>query len=334
MNRPAVFFDRDNTLIVSGGYLGDPEQVELVEGAADAVAKVRAMGFAAVVFSNQSGVARGMFGEEAVYAVNHRLDELLNEDNPAATIDRHEFCPYHPEAVVERYRKDSDLRKPKPGMILQAARTLSLDLSRSWVIGDAPRDLEAGRAAGCKTIWLRVPGLPESEAANQPVTVTPDFVATSLGEAVGFIERHRPAEAATVGGAVGATESNASEAPEAPEAPEAAEPAAQPVGSEPAQAESLAPAEATAETAVSESQDRPHAAAPAKPAMTWGERMRAAKAQGMLPVRTADHSATPTAPLPASAAPEPVAAPARSRARSRDRAGVRADGGVVEGGGG
>ena len=75
MGRPAVFFDRDNTLIVSDGYLSDPADVALVEGAADAVARVRAMGFAAVVFSNQSGVARGMFTEDAVYAVNGRLGQ-------------------------------------------------------------------------------------------------------------------------------------------------------------------------------------------------------------------------------------------------------------------
>ena len=96
MKRPAVFFDRDNTLIVSDGYLGDPSKVVLVEGAADAVARVRGLGFATVVFSNQSGVARGMFGEDSVHAVNARMDELLMDNNPAAVVDRHEFCPFHP----------------------------------------------------------------------------------------------------------------------------------------------------------------------------------------------------------------------------------------------
>src|SRR3954454_4656527 len=130
MSRPAVFFDRDNTLIACDGYLGDPEKVELIDGAADAIVRCRQLGFAVVVFSNQSGVARGMFGEEAVHAVNHRLDDLLHEDDPAAIIDRHEFCPYHPEATVERYRQASDLRKPHPGMIHQAAHRLALDLTR------------------------------------------------------------------------------------------------------------------------------------------------------------------------------------------------------------
>ena len=79
MKRPAVFFDRDNTLIVSDGYLGDPEKVVLMDGAADAVARARQLGFATVIVSNQSGVARGMFEEDAVHAVNERIDEMLSD---------------------------------------------------------------------------------------------------------------------------------------------------------------------------------------------------------------------------------------------------------------
>src|SRR5439155_23237372 len=113
-------------------------------------ARVRRMGFATVVFSNQSGVARGMFDEQAVCAVNRRIEELLVQANPDAIIDRQEYCPFHPEGSVEFYRQESDLRKPKPGMILRAANQMALDLSRSWVIGDAPRDIEAGKAAVCR----------------------------------------------------------------------------------------------------------------------------------------------------------------------------------------
>jgi D-glycero-D-manno-heptose 1,7-bisphosphate phosphatase len=191
MARPAVFFDRDNTLIVSDGYLGDPSQVVLVEGAADAVARVRALGFAAVVISNQSGVARGMFDEEAVRAVNARMDELLKAENANAVIDRHEFCPYHPDATVEAYRQDSPLRKPRPGMLLAAAEGLKLDLSRSWLVGDAPRDVEAARAAGVtRTILFRDPALPASPAADQNGSAAaPDHTVSSLKEAAAFIER-------------------------------------------------------------------------------------------------------------------------------------------------
>jgi D,D-heptose 1,7-bisphosphate phosphatase len=189
MRRPAVFFDRDNTLIVCDGYLGDPSKVVLVDGAAEAIARARRLGYAIVVFSNQSGVARGMFTEEDVHSVNNRLDELLAESNPAAVIDRHEFCPFHPDGLMEQYRKESPLRKPAPGMILQATEKLALDLSRSWVIGDAPRDIEAGKAAGCRTILFHHPALSASPAQSRDTTVLPDHFVESLKDAVNIIEK-------------------------------------------------------------------------------------------------------------------------------------------------
>ncbi|HMB95411.1 MAG TPA: HAD-IIIA family hydrolase, partial [Tepidisphaeraceae bacterium] len=126
MKRPAIFFDRDNTLIATNDYLGDPEKVVLIDGAAEAVAKARSLGFATVVISNQSGVARGLFGEEDVHEVNNRLDQLLLAANAGAVIDRHEFCPFNPDATVEQYKQESSLRKPRPGMILAAAQRLAL----------------------------------------------------------------------------------------------------------------------------------------------------------------------------------------------------------------
>lgn len=197
MARPAIFFDRDNTLIASDGYLGDPEKVALIDGAADAVARAHQLGFAVVTFSNQSGVARGLFTEEHVHAVNHRMDELLTGQNPAAVIDRHEFCPFHPQGPVEFYRQDSPRRKPAPGMILSAAEALSLDLSKSWVIGDAPRDIEAGRAAGCHTILFQDPTLSASPAAAATPRVLPDHVVQTLRAAMDVIERDSQSERAT-----------------------------------------------------------------------------------------------------------------------------------------
>ena len=216
MKRPAVFFDRDNTLIVSDGYLGDPSKVVLVDGAADAVARARSLGYAVVVFSNQSGVARGMFSEDDVHRVNAKVDEMLLDQNPSAVIDRHEFCPYHPEGTVEPYAKESDLRKPKPGMILQAAEKLALDLARSWVIGDAPRDIESGKAAGCKTIWYKDPKLPPSMAARELMLVVPDAVVSTLKEATDVIAREALLSRST----------NMNDAP--PAAPEPAAPAPSP----------------------------------------------------------------------------------------------------------
>lgn len=190
MKRPAIFFDRDNTLIVSDGFLGDPDKVVLMEGAAEAVARARLLGFATVVISNQSGVARGMFDEQAVHAVNRRMEQKLLAANRSAVIDRHEFCPFHPDAVVEKYKQDSELRKPKPGMILAAAQKLALDLSRSWVIGDAPRDIEAGKAAGCRTVLVRHADVPPSPAAVEKLSVQPDAIVANLREAMDFIQNH------------------------------------------------------------------------------------------------------------------------------------------------
>jgi D-glycero-D-manno-heptose 1,7-bisphosphate phosphatase len=188
VKKPAIFFDRDNTLIASDGYLGDPAAVRLIPGVADAVARARDLGFAVVTFSNQSGVARGMFTEDAVVAVNQKMDQLLLQQNPHAKIDRHEFCPFHPEATVEKYKKDSELRKPNPGMILRAAEALNLDLAASWIVGDAPRDIEAGHAAGCRTILVSDPSLSPSMATLQPSRFDPDETVLNLAEAMDIIQ--------------------------------------------------------------------------------------------------------------------------------------------------
>lgn len=164
----------------------------LYEGAAEAVARARRLGFAVVVVSNQSGLARGMFGEADVRRVNDRMAELLLAENAEAVIDRHEWCGDHPQATVEPYRRDSPRRKPGPGMLLDAARAMNLDLKRSWLVGDAPRDVEAGHRAGCRTVLL-VGGadVPASPAARAAHVVTPDFTANSLREALDFVEAHR-----------------------------------------------------------------------------------------------------------------------------------------------
>jgi D-glycero-D-manno-heptose 1,7-bisphosphate phosphatase len=206
MKRTAVFFDRDNTLIASDGYLGDPAKVQLIPGAADAVARARRLGHAVVVFSNQSGVARGMFSEEDVQAVNARMEQMLAAENAQAVIDRHEYCPFHPEGTVDVYARESDRRKPRPGMIHSAAKALELDLERSWVIGDAGRDVEAGRAAGCRTILFVDPSLKKSPAAEGRSAMEPDFTVASLTGALDVIEHGRVMEPVAVAAAVSARE--------------------------------------------------------------------------------------------------------------------------------
>jgi D-glycero-D-manno-heptose 1,7-bisphosphate phosphatase len=190
--RPAVFFDRDNTLVINDGYLGDPAGVKLMPGAAAAVARARRRGFVVVVVSNQSGVARGMFSEDDVRAVNARMDAMLLEDDADAVVDRHEFCPTHPKGTVPEFTRDDDRRKPGSGMLTDAAKALNIDLSRSWLVGDAPRDIEAGQHAGCRTVLLKDPILAqmESAATNEPLAKDADYTASSLSDAMDFVEMH------------------------------------------------------------------------------------------------------------------------------------------------
>lgn len=151
--RRAVFLDRDGTLIEDPGYIGRPEQVKLLPGVVEGLSELRRLGFALVVVSNQSGVARGYFGEEQVEAVNAAIAAKLG---PEARIDRFLFCPHLPEGIVPEYSFACECRKPKPGMILQAARELGIDLARSYLVGDSERDLAAGRAAGVGTVLVRM----------------------------------------------------------------------------------------------------------------------------------------------------------------------------------
>jgi D-glycero-D-manno-heptose 1,7-bisphosphate phosphatase len=183
MTRPAVFLDRDETLIEDPGFISDPDQVCLKPGATDAIRRWRRAGFAIIVVSNQSGVARGLITMEQLDAVHERLATLLA--GHGAAVDAIYACPYldGPEAVVERYRRDSELRKPKPGMLLQAAQERELDLSRSWMIGDRASDVEAGRLAGCRTILIAL-----SDQHGDNGGAAPDFHAESLVEAATIVE--------------------------------------------------------------------------------------------------------------------------------------------------
>lgn len=154
MKNKAVFLDRDGTLIEDRGYISDPEDVALLPGCVESIRRLADAGYLIVVVSNQSGIARGLFDEETLDEVHARFEELLAEEDVG--IDGAYYCPYldGPDAKVKAYRRDSELRKPKPGMLLQAARELNIDLKRSWMIGDSPRDMEAGRLAHCTSILL------------------------------------------------------------------------------------------------------------------------------------------------------------------------------------
>ncbi len=187
----AVFLDRDDTLIHNSGDLGDPNEVRLIQGAAVAIGSLRGLGYRIVVVTNQGGVARGKYTEADVDAVHARINELVQATASGASIDRFYYCPYHPEGTVERYRREHPWRKPQPGMLLQAAQDMRLDLSQCWMIGDQMRDVEAGAAAGTRTILLSKDGRVPDGAAVQP-----HFVARSLVEAVRIVAQQRKPEVA------------------------------------------------------------------------------------------------------------------------------------------
>jgi D,D-heptose 1,7-bisphosphate phosphatase len=188
MAERAVFLDRDNTLIDNDGYLGDPSKVKLLPGAATALSALRGLGYRLIVVSNQSGVARGMFDEAAVEAVNQEMCKQLREQ-ASAHIDASYYCPYHPEAVVPEYKADHDWRKPKAGMLVQAATDFALDLSQCWTVGDMPRDIAAGAAAGTRTILLRDPDHPAPAHETNALDVSPNFIVKTLADAARIISR-------------------------------------------------------------------------------------------------------------------------------------------------
>jgi histidinol-phosphate phosphatase family protein len=181
---PAAIIDRDGTIIVDKNYLSDPEQVELIPGAAGALAHLKENGYKLVIVSNQSGVARGMFGIDDVERVNGRvLDVLLAE---GVEIDALYYCPYYRNGSAPEYAIDSDWRKPSPGMAEQAALDLNLDLRRSIVIGDKIDDVSLGRVLGARSFLVKT-GHGVAEAAKLPSDASRVTVMDSLADIRRFI---------------------------------------------------------------------------------------------------------------------------------------------------
>jgi len=143
--RPAAFLDRDGVINVDHGYTYKPEDLVFIDGAPDAIRRLNEAGYLVVVVTNQSGVARGYYSEADVARFHeHMLAELAEA---GARIDAVYSCPFHPKGVVAEYRVDHPDRKPKPGMILRAARELPIDIVRSFLIGDKSSDIAAATAA-------------------------------------------------------------------------------------------------------------------------------------------------------------------------------------------
>lgn len=184
--RPAVFLDRDGTLIEDVDYLSDFDQVVFFPWTIDAVRLLNRGGYATVVITNQSAVARGIVTEDFVRDTHAFLDGRFAAGR--ARIDRYYFCPHHPDASIARYRCPCRCRKPDPGMIEEAVEDLGLDLSRSWMVGDRWIDVATGVAAGVPSILVRS-GHAARLTEPAPGGVRADAILNNLMEAVGWILR-------------------------------------------------------------------------------------------------------------------------------------------------
>ncbi len=183
---PAAFLDRDGVLneLVLDPISGTPESplrledVRLIDGAAEAVRALSGAGFATVCVSNQPAAAKGKITVERLCAIHARVSELLAL--AGAPLQTSRLCLHHPEGVVPELSGPCDCRKPAPGMLLDAAGSLGLDLGASWMIGDTDADIAAGVGAGCRTVLIEHPGSVRKRMGE----ASPDLLAPDLADAV------------------------------------------------------------------------------------------------------------------------------------------------------
>ena len=181
MKQPALFLDRDGTLVHSSHYPSRPEQLRLYDGIGTELRLLQRMGLRLVIITNQSGIARGYFTEADLERMHeHLARELLKED---IYLDGIYSCPHHPDGVLPELAVRCQCRKPQPGMLLQAAADLDLDLEHSWFIGDILDDVEAGNSAGCHTILV---DLGTEQAPTHPLRC-PTFIARNTLHALHIV---------------------------------------------------------------------------------------------------------------------------------------------------
>ena len=170
----AIFLDRDGTINKYVGFLRNINQFELIDGVSEAIKKINASGYLAIVVTNQPVIARGEVSFEELEEIHRKMETLLGEKG--AYLDSIYYCPHHPHKGYEGERPelkiDCKCRKPKPGMLVKAAQDFNIDLSQSWMVGDGENDIKAGQNAGCRTALIGI------ESYGQTATVAPlnDFV--------------------------------------------------------------------------------------------------------------------------------------------------------------
>ncbi|SFB85337.1 D,D-heptose 1,7-bisphosphate phosphatase [Parapedobacter composti] len=184
--KKAVFLDKDGTLIRDVPYNADPSKVELLHGVASGLRQLSNKGYLFFIVTNQAGVAKGYFKEEALTAVEHKLQLLLHQSGIA--LSGFYYCPHHPQGVVAAYAKACHCRKPMPGMLFDAATRHGLSLAQSWMVGDILDDIEAGNRAGCRTVLV-------DGTASERVQISggyrrPSYIADNFKEAANLIVKN------------------------------------------------------------------------------------------------------------------------------------------------
>jgi D-glycero-D-manno-heptose 1,7-bisphosphate phosphatase len=186
MKQRAVFIDRDGTISEEVGYINHVSRFRLFPYAPAAIKRLNENGWLAIVITNQAGVARGYFSEDTIQAVHDAMTNELKSNG--AQLDAVYYCAHHPSVGEPPYRFDCDCRKPKPGLILRAAKNFDIDLKKSWMVGDRYSDVELARNAGVKSMFvLSGYGRGEWEHQRASWTEQPDLVAEDLLEAVRLI---------------------------------------------------------------------------------------------------------------------------------------------------
>ncbi|MCP4214273.1 MAG: HAD family hydrolase [bacterium] len=181
MNK-AVFLDRDGVIIEEKSFICSLSQSAIFPFCYEAVRLMNRNGFQVVGITNQSAVARGICTKEQVEEIHREITASLAAEG--AVIRRFYYCPFHEEGIVPEYRKKSTLRKPEPGMILQAAKDMEIDLTESYMVGDDVRDIEAGRKAGCRTVLVLTGKGPATLTKLEHLGIQPDLVAENILEAI------------------------------------------------------------------------------------------------------------------------------------------------------
>lgn len=176
MKNKAIFLDRDGVINQEQGYISSWEDFHLLPDVIQALRIAKAADFKLIVVTNQSGIARGLYTEKKLYLIHSKLNQLLKLNG--VEIDAFYYCPHHPQGVIETYRVNCECRKPLAGMLMQASIEHQIDLSASFLIGDSPRDIIAGRKASCVTYGVKTGhGFPPNEEM-------PDYLVNNILEAV------------------------------------------------------------------------------------------------------------------------------------------------------